>query len=459
MGNTNAVTELVPPQNLLAEQSVLGSMMLSKEAIANTYPILLPTDFYDPRHQVIYNTIMDLYAETSAVDAITVAAELERRSELSRIGGQNYLHTLVHTPPTTANVTYYAYIVRDQATLRGLVEAGTRISQMGYAVDAGDADDLINAAHMELDRVSEKRTSEDYRPLSELLPLVKEEIEHSDEDPASVKTGFTDFDRITNGLHPGQMVIVAARPAMGKSTLALDICRQAALRDNKTSIIFSLEMSYSEILKRMLSAEATVPLSVINTGVPHSDDSLSDTYWQNLGRAYTRLEQKPLMIDDSQNLSMPDIRAKCRRLKHSHNLSLAVIDYIQLMTSHRRAESRQQEVSELSRSLKLLAKELEIPIIAVAQLNRGPEARTDKRPMMSDLRESGSLEQDADLVLLLHRPEYYNSDDRPGEADLIVAKHRNGRTGTVNLQFQGEYSRFASAIKYPDGAAPPPEGY
>ncbi|MCI6583535.1 MAG: replicative DNA helicase [Mobiluncus sp.] len=454
------VLDRIPPNNILAEQSVIGSMMLSKNAIADVYRLLLPSDFYNPNHEIIFNIIMDLYSSGDAVDAITVGAALEKRGELSKIGGLEYLHTLVHTVPTAANVTYYAEIVRDQATLRGLVEAGTRITQLGYAIDAGDTDDLVNTAHMELDRVSEKRTSEDYKILQDLLPMVTEEISNTDEDPGTVRTGFADFDKETQGLHPGQMIIVAARPGMGKSTFALDICRYAAIHDNKTAAIFSLEMSYEEIIKRLISAEANVPLSVINAGVPKEDGPQSKTYWENIARATNRMFEKPLFIDDSPNLTMPDIRAKCRRLKYNHNLSIAVVDYLQLMQGHRRSESRQQEVSEISRSLKLLAKELEIPIIAVAQLNRGPESRTDKKPMMSDLRESGSLEQDADMVLLLHRPESYNPDDRPGEADLHVAKHRNGRTGTIHLMFQGHLSRFVSAARVsPEDAPPPPEDY
>lgn len=434
---------------------MIGSMMLSKNAISEVYRLLLPSDFYDPSHELIFNVIMDLYAAGSPADAITVGAELEKRGSLTKVGGPSYLHLLVHSVPTAANVSYYAQIVRDQATLRGLVEAGTRITQMGYALDAGDAQDLINAAHAELDRVSEKRTSEDYKPLEELIGLVKDEIENTEEDPSTVKTGFTDLDKETQGLRPGQMIIVAARPGMGKSTFALDVCRYAAIQKQQTAVIFSLEMSYSEIIKRLISAEATVPLSVINAGVSKSAGAHSESQWDNIASATTRMFNKPLFIDDSPNLTMPDIRAKCRRLKQSNNLAIAVVDYLQLMQSYRRVDSRQQEVSEISRSLKLLAKELEIPIIAVAQLNRGPETRTDKKPMMSDLRESGSLEQDADMVLLLHRPEAYNAEERPGEADLHIAKHRNGRTGTIRLQFQGEYSRFVSAAPTSLEAAPP----
>lgn len=447
----------IPPHNILAEQCVLGAMILSKNAIADVYKILLPSDFYDPRHELIFTTILDLYAAGSASDPVTVPAELEKRGQLSRVGGLDYIYTVIHSVPTAANAGYYAEIVRDQATLRGLVEAGTRITQLGYAIDTSDADELINTAHAELDRVSEKRTSEDYKPLSELLGGVMDEIQQTDDDPHTVHTGFVDFDAVTNGLHGGQLIIIAARPAMGKSTIALDIIRHVTIKENRTAAIFSLEMSSGDIIKRMLSAEASVPLSLIFSGMPN-DNAQNQANWDNIASAYNRMKSAPFYIDDSPNLTMPDIRAKCRRLKHSSDLSLIVVDYIQLMSSHKRIESRQQEVSEISRALKLLAKELEVPVIGVAQLNRGPESRTDKKPMMSDLRESGSLEQDADMVLLLHRPEYYNVDDRPGEADLNIAKHRNGRTGTINLQFQGKFSRFVSGIRQSQ-EEPPPADY
>lgn len=455
------VLDRIPPHNLLAEQSVIGAMILSKNAIAEVYQILQPSDFYESKHEILFNTIMDMYSAGDSVDPLTLSATLEKNGKLAQIGGLDYISTLTHTVPTSANANYYAEIVRDKATLRGLVEAGTRIAQMGYVTDSRDAKELINTAHQELDRVSQKRTGEDYKILSEMLKPVLDDISSTEEDPNIVPTGFVGLDKEIQGFRPGQMIIVAARPGMGKSTFALDVCRHAALKDNKTAAIFSLEMSYSEILKRLISAESSVPLGVINSGISKGESGQSQTYWMNIANVTNRMYEKPLYIDDSPNLTMPEIRAKCQRLKHNHDLSIAVVDYLQLMEgrSRSRAESRQQEVSEISRSLKLLAKELEIPIIAVAQLNRGPESRTDKKPMMSDLRESGSLEQDADMVLLLHRPEAYNPDDRPGEADLIVAKHRNGRTGLVHLVFQGALSRFADAAPPGLNEAPPPADY
>lgn len=439
--------ERIPPQDVEAEQSVLGAMMLSKEAIADVISVLRATDFYLQHHETIFSTMLALHGRGEPVDSVTVANELRRNGDFERVGGGSYIHTLAAKVPTPASALYYANIVREQATLRGLVEAGTRIVQLGYSQDGGDVNDLVNAAQAELYRVSEKRTGDDYHPLKDLWSGVMDEIEAATKGPTigSVQTGFTDFDEITRGLHPGQMIIIAARPAMGKSTLALDFCRHATMNpkveQRKTAVIFSLEMSHSEIIKRMISAEANVPLSSINSGKVTSKD------WDRMAMATTRMVEAPLFIDDSPNMSMPEIRSKCRRLKERHDLALVVIDYLQLMQSHKRSESRQQEVSEISRSLKLLAKELEIPVVAVAQLNRGPEQRTDRKPMMSDLRESGSLEQDADLIILLHRPEYYAEGDRPGEADIILAKHRNGTTGTIPVQFQGGYSRFRNLAR------------
>ncbi|WP_149203439.1 replicative DNA helicase [Actinotalea subterranea] len=429
-----------PPQDIPAEQSVLGGMMLSKDAIADVVEQLKGMDFYRPAHEVIYDSILDLYGRGEPADAVTVAAELTKRGEIGRIGGAPYLHTLISMVPTAANAGYYARIVRERAVLRRLVEAGTRIVQLGYATDGGDVDDIVNNAQAEVYAVTEQRTSEDYLPLAEIINGTMEEIEaagHRGDGMVGVPTGFIELDRLTNGLHPGQMIVLAARPAIGKSTLGIDIVRSASIKHQMTSVIFSLEMSRNEITMRMLSAEARVPLQNMRKGTMRDDD------WQKLASTMGRMSEAPLFIDDSPNMSLMEIRAKCRRLKQRHDLKLVVIDYLQLMSSGKRVESRQQEVSEFSRALKLLAKELEVPVIAISQLNRGAEQRTDKRPQMSDLRESGSIEQDADIVILLHREDAYERESpRAGEADLIVAKHRNGPTDTIVVSFQGHYARF-----------------
>jgi len=712
-----------PPQDIAAEQSVLGAMMLSKDAIADVVEVMREGDFYRPAHSTIYAAILDLYGKGEPADAVTVSHELTRTGDLARIGGAPYLHTLVSMVPTAANAEYYARIVRERAILRRLVEAGTRIVQMGYTGE-GEVDDVVDRAQAEVYEVTERRTAEDYQPLRELMDGALTEIEaisNRGGQMVGVPTGFVDLDSLTNGLHPGQLVILAARPALGKalaldtpiptptgwttmgdiqpgdrvigedgaptrvraisevwinrpcyrvtfsdgstivadaehewltddgvsaetrttgdiardlhlrgfpthavsncqpirqcdasingdpytvgvllaggtsdpeviawldrqvveagnvdddldrltrasveqrraflsgvcdcvgdilddgcirvvmpskmvadtvyetavslgyqcfwkadndghptlailtsdevfrlprkallhkeliagrstariesrfitsaelvdsvpvkcieveneshlylagramipthnSTLGLDIARSASIKHNLTSVIFSLEMSRNEIIMRLLSAEAQVALHHMRSG------SMTDGDWTKLASKMGVVSEAPLFIDDSPNLTMMEIRAKCRRLKQRHDLRLVIVDYMQLMTSGKKVESRQQEVSEFSRSLKLLAKELDVPVIAISQLNRGPEQRTDKRPMLADLRESGSLEQDADMVILLHREDAYERESpRAGEADFIVAKHRNGPTSTITVAFQGHYSRF-----------------
>jgi replicative DNA helicase len=752
-GSTSSAAELMrtPPQDLAAEQSVLGGMMLSKDAIADVVEVVRGHDFYRPAHELVFEAVLDLYGRGEPADAVTVSAELQKRGEIGRVGGAPYIHTLLQSVPTAANAGYYAKIVRETAVLRRLIEAGTKIVQLGYRGD-GDADDIVDAAQAEVYAVTDKRTSEDYLPLSAIMESALDEIEAIGSrggEMVGVPTGFQDFDELTNGLHPGQMVVVAARPAVGKalaldtplptptgwttmgevavgdqlmgadgcpttvvaatevmtdrpcfevefadgsvivadaehgwltetratpgapevrttrviaeslwsgsgadialnhtvansaplrlaetalpvpayalgswlgariapaadpdvaaeiamrvesewdglveaadldgsgdvhvpagylrasegqrrallaglldqlgvvaasgcilvtglpprlatdlrelavglgyecgmsadtgstgdggtdrrtvaffaeddvfqvetkrlahkelrvasghrpvgrvivdvrhvervpvrcvevanadhlylagrsmvpthnSTLGLDIARSAAIKHSMATVVFSLEMSRNEITMRLLSAEARVPLHHMRTG------KLTDDDWTRLARRMGEVSNAPLFIDDSPNMSMMEIRAKCRRLKQRNDLKLVIIDYLQLMSSGKRVESRQQEVSEFSRAIKLLAKELEVPVIAISQLNRGSEQRTDKKPQMSDLRESGSIEQDADMVVLLHREELYERESpRAGEADFIVAKHRNGPTATITVAFQGHYSRF-----------------
>ena len=428
-----------PPQDNNAEQSVLGSMMLSKDAIADVIEAVRGTDFYRPAHESIFDAIVDLYGRGEPADPVTISAELQRRGDLARIGGAPYLHTLSASVPIAANAGYYAEIVREKAILRRLVDAGTRIAQWGYAGE-GQVDETVDRAQAEVYSVTDKRTSEDYAPLSDIMEATLDEIEaisNRDGEMVGVPTGFADLDELTNGLHGGQMVIVAARPAVGKSTLGLDICRSASVHHNLASVIFSLEMTRNEITMRLLSAEAKIPLNHMRNGHMNDED------WAKLARKMGEVSSAPFFIDDSPNMTMMEIRAKARRLKQRHDLRLIVIDYLQLMSSGKKVESRQLEVSEFSRQIKLLAKELDIPVVALSQLNRGPEQRSDKRPMMSDLRESGSIEQDADMVILLHREDVYEKEStRPGEADLIVAKHRNGPTRDVVVAFQGHYSRF-----------------
>jgi replicative DNA helicase len=749
--------ERTPPHDLAAEQCVLGGMLMSKDAISDVLEVIRPADHYRPAHQLVHEVIIDLYGRGEPADAVTVANELTKRGEIARVGGAPYLHTLIASVPTAANAGYYARIVRERAILRRLVEAGTRIVQLGYSGD-GEADEMVDRAEAEVYGVTDRRVSEDYQPLSEIMPGALDEIEAIGSRGGGltgVPTGFADLDALTNGLHAGQMIVIAARPALGKalaldtslptpagwtsmgevavgdqligadgrpvtvvaatevmhgrpcyevefstgevivadaqhqwltwsrdarvgegegshpdrrtgkvatteqiaatihcraaggrpnhavpvcgsldlpeialpippyalgawlgagnsgagsftpedpeiamrveaagmaaipqgltgdmhipasylraaepqrrellagildtagtvtptgairvrmatarlasdlrelvlslghrcptvrrapagysvtfatgdqvfllgrkqllhkertrdglrsarwrhivdvrqvpsrpvrcvqvdspdhlylagtgmipthnSTLALDLARAASVKGGLTSVIFSLEMSRNEITMRLLSAEARVPLHSMRTGQMSEDD------WTRLARRMSEVVDAPLFIDDSPNMSMMEIRAKCRRLKQRHDLRLVIIDYLQLMSGAKRVENRQQEVSDMSRSLKLLAKELEVPVIAVAQLNRGPEQRTDKRPLLADLRESGSIEQDSDVVILLHREDAYERESpRAGEADFIVAKHRNGPTATVTVAFQGHYSRFVDMAR------------
>jgi replicative DNA helicase len=432
--------ERTPPHDLLAEQSAIGGMLLSKDAVADVLEAVRSVDFYIPKHEIIFDAILTLYSHGEPTDVIAVTDELTKSGNLQRAGGPEYLHTLTGLVPTAANAGYYASIVAEKAVLRRLVEAGTRIVQMGYASE-GEVTDLVNNAQAEIYGVAGGVEAEDYVPLVQAIEAATEEIEHAsgrDGSMVGVPTGFTELDTLTNGLHPGQLILIAARPALGKSTLALDFARAAAIGHDMPTIFFSLEMGRSEIAMRLLSAESNIFLQKLRKGDVRSDD------WTTLASTRGRIADAPLYIDDSPNMTLVEIRAKCRRLKQKVGLKLIVIDYLQLMTSGKRVESRQQEVSEFSRALKLLAKELQVPVIALSQLNRGPEQRVDKKPALSDLRESGSLEQDADMVILLHRESAYEKESsRPGEADLIIAKHRNGPTGTITVAFQGAFSRFA----------------
>jgi replicative DNA helicase len=350
---------LVPPQDIVAEQSVLGAMLLSKDAIADVIESLREVDFYKPAHATIYGAILDIYGRGEPADAITVANYLSKSGALGNVGGAGYLHTLVASVPTAANGSYYARIVTERAILRRLVDAGTKIAQMGYAGDA-EVDQLVDRAQAEVYEVTGRRTSDDYAPLSEIMPQTLSEIEAIEGrggQLVGVPTGFQQLDDITHGLHAGQLIIVAARPAIGKSTLGLDLARSASIKNNLTSAIFSLEMSRNEIVMRLLSAEAQVGLNHMRAG------TLSDADWGRLANKMGQVNDAPLFIDDSPNMTMMEIRAKARRLKQRFDLKLLIIDYLQLMSSGKKVESRQVEVSEFSRSLKLLAKELEIPVI------------------------------------------------------------------------------------------------
>ena len=438
----------IPPHNLDAEQSVLGAMLESPQAVDNVTAMLSVDDFYKPAHAEIYEAIVSLSKRGSeAVDAVTVAEELKRRGTLEQIGGKPYIFGLLEAYPTASAATRYATIVQEHAILRRLIEAGNRIQELGFSLPE-DVSAAVDEAESVVYQVGDRQLKEDVHHVNPLLIQAMEEIEKISELDSAITglaSGFPDLDEKTAGFQPSNLIIVAARPSMGKSSLMADFALHAAVRQKAPVVIFSLEMSRHELTQRFLASEGKVDFQKIRTG------RLQEQDWARLSGALGRLADAPVYIDDTANVGLMEIRAKCRRVKAKEGrLGLVIIDYLQLMASPGRSENRQQEVSELSRALKILARELEVPVLCASQLNRGVEYRSDKRPMLGDLRESGAIEQDADMVMFIYRDEVYNPDsDAKGEAELIVAKHRNGPTGTVRLAFLNQYTRFAPLAKGP----------
>jgi len=434
----------VPPNDQAAEMSTLGGMLLSSDAIAEVLELVKGEDFYYPKHEIIFNAINAVFSRSEPTDVIMITDQLTRDGNLNKIGGASYLHTLESSVPTAANASYYASIVADKAILRKLVQSGTRITQLGYAAE-GDPSELVNDAQVEIFTIGRSAGAQDAIVLRDAVKIAVNEMEEqakSAKEGLDIPTGFRELDDVTNGLHPGQLILIAARPGLGKSTLALDFARSAALRSHVPTVFFSLEMSATEISQRLLSAETSVPLSAIR-----KSKDLQSEGWKRINTLQPKLDDSPLYIDDSPNLTLSEIRAKCRRLKAQYGIKLVIIDYLQLMTSGKKVENRQQEVSEFSRSLKLLAKELDVPIVALSQLNRGPENSPDKKPQLSHLRESGSLEQDADIVLLLHRERFAEQGENRNDAEIHIAKHRNGEMRVLQVLFEGHYSRFSDLAK------------
>lgn len=428
------------PNDMGAEMSVLGGMLLSADAIGEVIDVLKPRDYYRPAHETIHLAILDLYGRGEPADPITVSAELLKRGEITKVGGAGYLHTLVNTVPTAANAGYYAEIVNEHAVFRRLIEAGTRIAQEGYTAE-GSASEAADRAQAAIFSVVDQRGEEELLPMRDTIDATidhVEELSKRDGSLSGLPTGFADLDSLTGGLRGGQMIVIAGRPGHGKSTLAMDLARAAAITHGNTCLFLSLEMGRHEINMRILSAEALVPLHHLRSGHMTDDD------WNAIQANRQRIHDAPLIIDVTPNLTALDVRTKARRVKQKRGLGLVVVDYLQLMGSGgKRAENRQLEVSDISRSLKLLAVELDVPVIALSQLNRGPEQRADKKPALSDLRESGAIENDADMVLLIHREDAYERESaRAGEADLIVAKHRGGPLATITVASQLHKSRF-----------------
>jgi replicative DNA helicase len=434
-------TAPVPPQNLEAEESVLGAMMLSPGAIGAVSEVLDAGDFYRESHAKIYRAALALYAKGEPVDAITLVDELEERGELEDAGSRTRIHELAALVPASANAGHYARIVREMATLRGLIRAGGEISILGWE-RPGETTDLVDRAEQIVFDLSQSRVTSEFSHIEELLKDSFERITALYEAGAEVTgtpSGFRDLDRLTSGFQPGNLIIVAARPSMGKSGLGLCIAANLAMRAEVPTAIFTLEMSKSEVTQRLMCSEAKVESQRLRTGKLAADD------WPRLTAACDRLAKAPIYVDDTGSITMMEIRSKARRLKSREpGLGLILVDYLQLMTSGASVENRVQEVSQISRQLKVLARDLDVPILAMSQLSRAVEQRHDKRPILSDLRESGSIEQDADLVLFIYRDEYYNDEsDQQGIAELHLAKHRNGPTDTVKLSFLKRYAKFA----------------
>jgi replicative DNA helicase len=434
-------TAPVPPQNLDAEESVLGAMMLSPGAIGAVSEILDASDFYRESHSKIYRAALALYARGEPVDAITLVDELEQRGELEDVGGRSRVHELAALVPASANAGHYASIVREMATLRGLITAGGEVSRLGWE-RPGEAQDLVDRAEQIIFELSQSRVSTEF---SHIELLLKESFERitalyeAGEEITGVPSGFRDIDRLTSGFQEGNLIIVAARPSMGKSAFGLCAASNIAIRHQIPVALFTLEMSKSEVTQRLMCSEAKVESQRLRSGKLAPDD------WPRLTAACDKLAKAPIYIDDTGSITMMEIRSKARRLKSKEpTLGLIIVDYLQLMTSGSNVESRVQEVSQISRNLKVLARDLDVPILAMSQLSRAVEQRHDKRPILSDLRESGSIEQDADLVAFIYRDEYYN-DDSPdqGLAEVILAKHRNGPTGSEKLSFLKRYAKFA----------------
>ncbi|MCI1859571.1 MAG: replicative DNA helicase [Sporolactobacillus sp.] len=433
-----------PPYNAEAEQAVLGAVFLEPSALASASEILVPEDFYRTSHQLIFSAMLDLFDRNEPIDAVTVTNVLQSTKRLEEVGGVSYLAQLAGSVPTAANVEYYCHIVADKSLLRRLIRTATQIVSDSYTRD-DHAETIVDDAERKILEVTERKRGGEFRPIRDVLVEAYDNIEtlqKRKDDVTGTATGFIELDRMTAGFQKNDLIIVAARPSVGKTAFALNIAQNVATKSDAVVAIFSLEMGARQLAMRMLCAEGNIDAQKLRTG------NLEDEDWQKLTLAMGTLSRASIYIDDSPGVRVNDIRAKCRRLKQEKGLDLVIIDYLQLISgtgSQGRQENRQQEVSEISRTLKAMARELDIPVIALSQLSRGVESRQDKRPMMSDIRESGSIEQDADVVAFLYRDDYYNKDsDKQNIVEIIIAKQRNGPIGTVELAFIKEYNKFVN---------------
>jgi replicative DNA helicase len=444
----------VPPQNIEAEQAVLGAIFLEPSTLTQASESLIPEDFYRSSHQKIFNVMLNLGDKGKAVDLITVTEELSAMKELEDVGGVSYLSELAGSVPTAANIEYYAKIVEEKSLLRRLIRTATTIAQDGYARE-DEVDALLSEAEKNIMEVAQRKNAGAFHDIKDVLVRAYDNIEllhNRTEDVTGIPTGFADLDEMTAGFQRNDLIIVAARPSVGKTAFALNIAQNVATKTDENVAIFSLEMGAEQLVMRMLCAEGNINAQNLRTG------SLTDEDWRKLTMAMGSLSNAGIYIDDTPGIKIGEIRSKCRRLKQEHGLGMILIDYLQLIQgSGRSGENRQQEVSEISRELKGLARELEVPVIALSQLSRGVEQRQDKRPMMSDIRESGSIEQDADIVAFLYRDDYYDKEsENKNIIEIIIAKQRNGPVGTVSLAFVKEYNKFVNLERRYDDAGVPP---
>ncbi len=437
--DSSSAADRLPPQNLDAERSVLGGILLDNDVLHDVVGFLTPDDFYRDAHQIVYRAIREMYDEGKAVDAVTLGDELDRKGELERIGGDDGLLEIANSVPHAANARFHAEIVRQKSVSRQLIQSATEIIQDGYS-NLFTSQQLLETAERKVFAIAEDQIKGQVHELKGVLSEAMDRISRRAEEKhvvTGVGTGFFDVDDITTGFQPEQLVIVAARPAMGKTAFALNICAHAAVNHQTPTLVVSLEMGRLELGERLLSAHAKVDSNKMRTG-----HGLGHVELGKLGKAYTEIAAAPIHIDDTPSRTMLQILATARRLKLRHGLGLVMIDYIQLIDADDSRDSRQEQIAKISRRLKMMARELHVPVIALSQLNRGVENREDRRPRMADLRESGAIEQDADMVLLLHRPDYYDPNDQPGVAEVIVAKNRTGRTDTAKLVFLKNLTLF-----------------
>lgn len=438
----------IPPHDVEAEQAILGSMLTDKDSVIAAMEVLKAEDFYREDNKSIYEAMLSLYGRAEPIDIITVKSELVSIGKFDQIGGLEYLATLPEKVPTTTNVDKYIKIVEEKSLLRNLIKTANDIIAAGYD-QTEEVEDIMNIAEKRIFDIMQNKSTKGFTPIKDVLVGTFSELERLYNQKGyitGVETGFNDLDYKTSGFHKSDLIIIAARPAMGKSAFAINIATHAAANNNVPVVIFNLEMSKEQVANRILCSEAMVDSNKIRTG------KIDDNEWVKLANASGRLAEAPIYIDDTPGISIMEIRARCRKLKLEKGIGLVVIDYLQLVQgSGKKNSSREQEISEISRSLKILAKELEIPVIALSQLSRGAEKRDDKRPMLSDLRESGAIEQDADIVMFLYRDDYYNENsEKKNIAEIILAKHRGGSTGTVELLWLGNYTKFANIEKYRD---------